>query len=131
MNVVNLLGRVGRDPEVRFTSAGQTVANVSLATNEVWIKDGNKQQRTEWHRLVFWGKQAEVVQKYVHKGDQLAVEGKIQTTKYKDRIGNDRYQTQVVVNKMHFVGSRSAGEAPAEPDTNYPGMNIPDEDIPF
>lgn len=149
VNKVTLIGNLGNDPEVRYSGNGKAVANVSLATAESWRdKDsGEQQERTEWHRVVFFGRLAEIVSEYLHKGSQIYVEGRLQTNKWQDKEGNDRYTTQIVANEMQMLGSRSGGvnnqePMPEEPVDNSPKQNKKstsnespvddfDEDIPF
>src|SRR5262245_59935331 len=96
INKVILVGHLGRDPEVRFTAGGTTVANFTLATNDVWTdKAGEKQERTEWHRIVVWGKQAEIMGEYLSKGKQVYVECSLQTREWNDRDGNKRQTTEI------------------------------------
>lgn len=117
MNRVTLMGRVGADPEIRTFQSGEKVANMRLATSERW-KDkqtGEKKEATEWHTVAVFGPVAEVVEKYVHKGDQILVEGKLQTRKWQDQSGQDRYSTEVVVRaiggSVHLIGGkRDAGQ---------------------
>ncbi len=149
VNKVILVGRLGRDPEVRFTSSGQPVANFSLATDETY-KDraGERQKRTEWHKIVIWGKQAEIAQKYLHKGSLIFLEGRIQTREYTDRDQNKRTSFEIVCNNFRMLGGRgdgapaggggTAGEeaeahAPAAAPTEEFGHTgeVSDEDIPF
>jgi single-strand DNA-binding protein len=112
INKAILIGRVGQEPELRATQAGQQVATFSLATSETWKdKNGQPQEKTEWHRCVVWGKLAEaVVAKYVHKGDALYVEGRIQTRKWQDKSGVDRYTTEINVNQLQMLGGSKASE---------------------
>ena len=112
VNKVILLGNVGQDPEVRFTPAGVAVANLSLATSDNWTdkQSGQKQERTEWHRLVMFSKLAEIAQQYVKKGSKLYIEGKIQTRKWQDQQGQDRYSTEVLVNDMQMLDSPGQGQ---------------------
>ena len=107
LNKVLLIGRLGQDPEKRITPSGHTVVNVSIATTE-YFKDqgGNKQERTEWHRVVFWNRQAELVEQYCKKGSQLYVEGSLQTREWQDKDGNRRFSTDVVARNMQFLDSR-------------------------
>ena len=149
VNKVTLIGNLGNDPEVRYSGNGNAVANVSLATAESWRdKDsGEQQERTEWHRVVFFGRLAEIVSEYLHKGSQIYVEGRLQTNKWQDKEGNDRYTTQIVANEMQMLGGRggtSNNKAPApesddtvdsspkksEPIAKSPADDF-DEDIPF
>lgn len=114
VNKVILVGNLGRDPEVRYSPNGQAVANVTIATSESW-KDkntGEKQERTEWHRIVFWGKLAEIAGEYLKKGSQIYVEGRLQTRKWTDKEGHEKYTTEVVANEMQMLGSRQGGGAP-------------------
>ena len=109
VNKVILVGNLGRDPEVRYTPSGSAVANVTIATSDQW-KDkqtGEQQERTEWHRVVFFNRLAEVVAEYVKKGQQIYVEGRIQTRKWQDQSGQDRYTTEIVANEMQMLGGRS------------------------
>src|SRR6202453_602828 len=104
VNKVILIGRLGTDPEVRYTSNGGAVANFSLATNESWTdKSGQKQERTEWHRIVVWGKLAELCGQYLSKGRQAFVEGRLQTRSWEDQQGQKRYTTEVVANTVQFL----------------------------
>ncbi len=114
LNKVLLIGRLGQDPEKRITPAGHSVVNVSLATTE-YFKDqsGNKQERTEWHRVVFWNRQAEIVEQYCRKGSQIYVEGSLQTREWQDKDGNRRFNTDIVARNMQLLDSR--------PQTNQGG----------
>lgn len=108
LNKVMLIGNLGGDPEIRHTNSGMAVATFSLATAESW-KDrdtGESKDRTEWHRIVFFGRVAEVVEQYLKKGAQIYVEGRIQTRKWQDRDGNDRYTTEIVGSDMQMLGSK-------------------------
>ncbi len=108
VNKAILIGNLGQDPEIRHTPSGSSVCNVSLATTESW-KDrdsGERREKTEWHRLVFFGRLAEITAEYLHKGSQAYVEGRLQTRKWQDQGGNDRYTTEVVVSEMHILGNR-------------------------
>ncbi len=110
LNKVFLIGNLGADPEVRYTSSGSAVANFRIATSEVWNdRNGERQERTEWHRIVVWGKQAEHCGEYLRKGRSVHVEGRIQTREWEDRDGNKRYTTEIVANSVTFLGSRSDG----------------------
>ena len=110
INKVILIGNLGSDPEVRYTPDGVPVANFSLATNESWNdKDGQRQERTEWHRLVLWRRQAEVAQQYLKKGSKIYVEGRLQTRSWDDQSGQKRYTTEIVVNDMQMLDSRGEG----------------------
>ena len=109
INKAILIGNLGQDPEVRYTPSGSSVCNLTLATNESWKdKDsGELRERTEWHRLVFFGRLAEIVQEYLHKGSQIYVEGRIQTRKWQTQDGEERTTTEIVVSDMQMLGARS------------------------
>lgn len=110
LNKVMLIGNLGADPEVRYTSGGTAVANFRIATTEVWnSKDGERQERTEWHRIVVWGKQGENCGAYLRKGRSVHVEGRIQTREWEDREGQKRYTTEIVADRVTFLGSRGEG----------------------
>jgi single-strand DNA-binding protein len=114
VNKVILVGHLGRDPEVRYSSDGTAFANVSIATSEQW-KDkqtGEKKERTEWHKLVFAGKLAEIVGEYLKKGAQIYVEGKLQTRKWTDKEGVEKYTTEVRCDEMRMLGKRERGDEP-------------------
>ncbi|OSM97351.1 single-stranded DNA-binding protein SSB1 [Lonsdalea populi] len=118
VNKVILLGNLGQDPEVRYMPNGGAVANITLATSESWRdkQTGEQKEKTEWHRVVLFGKLAEVAGEYLRKGSQVYIEGQLQTRKWQDQSGTDRYTTEVVVNiggTMQMLGSRSGGGAPA------------------
>ena len=126
VNKVILIGRLGQEPELRSTPSGQQVCTISIATSETWIKDGNKEERTEWHRVVFWGKQAEIANKYLKKGKNVYIEGKLQTRSWQDQQGQKRYTTEIIANNMQFLDSSSSnqakdnGDTPPIGDTDYP-----------
>ena len=144
VNKAIIVGHLGRDPEVRYAANGAAVANVSVATTESW-KDkqtGESNERTEWHRVVFFGRLAEIVGEYLRKGSQIYVEGRLQTRKWQDQNGQDRYTTEIVANDMQMLGSRGGVGAPVEnfdeapaKSTNQSGAGVPttdfDDDIPF
>jgi single-strand DNA-binding protein len=107
VNKVILIGNLGADPEVRFTPGGQAVANFRIATSDTWTdKNGQKQERTEWHRIVVWGKLAELCGEYLKKGRQCFVEGRLQTREWTDKEGRKNYTTEVVANGVTFLGGR-------------------------
>ena len=110
VNKVILVGRLGQDPESRATPSGASVCNFSLATNEAWTdKSGQRQERTEWHRIVVWGKQAELCQQYLSKGRQAYIEGKLQTRSWEDQSGQKRYTTEVQAQTIRFLGGKEMG----------------------
>jgi len=139
VNKVIVLGRLGADPEVKTVAQNQTVARLSVATSENWTsKDGQKQERTEWHRVVVWGKLAELCGRYLTKGRQVYVEGRLQTRSWEDPQGQKRYSTEVVANTVQFLGGpsettrepqseRSTGPENFGPEPNFDA----DEEIPF
>ena len=108
LNKVMLIGNLGADPEIRYTAGGAAVANVRLATADSWRdKDsGETQERTEWHRVVFFGRLAEIVEQYVKKGSQIYIEGRLQTRKWQDKEGNEKLSTEIVASEMQMLGSR-------------------------
>lgn len=141
VNMAILVGNLGKDPEVRFTQNGRAVANFSVATSEVWTgQDGNRQERTEWHNVVVWGKQAESCGQYLAKGRQVFVQGNIRTRSYEDKTGNTRYVTEVVAQRVQFLGGGGGGARPSQDPPQDQGMGEApssiqpppiDDDIPF
>ena len=110
VNKVILLGNLGRDPETRYTTGGDAVTNLSIATSEQWKdKNGDKQERTEWHRVVLFGRQAEVAGEYLKKGRSVYIEGRLQTRKYNDKDGVEKYSTEVVADRMQLIGGGRDG----------------------
>ncbi len=108
INKVILVGNLGNDPEVRYTPSGAAVTTISVATTESWTdKEGNKQDKTEWHRVVFFGRLAEIAGEYLRKGRQVYIEGKLRTNKWQDQSGQDRYTTEILANEMQMLGGRS------------------------
>ena len=117
INKVILIGNLGKDPEVRYMPDGRAVANITIATSEGWKdkKTGEKQERTEWHNVVFYSPLAEIVGQYLRKGSSVFVEGRLQTRKWQDKNGQDRYTTEIIANEMKMLGGRGehgGGEAP-------------------
>ncbi|MBU2514423.1 single-stranded DNA-binding protein [bacterium] len=107
LNKVLLIGRLGQDPEKRITPSGHSVVSVSIATTDYFKdKSGNKQERTEWHKVVFWNRQAEIVEQYCRKGSQLFVEGSLQTSDWQDKDGNKRYKTEIVARAIQLLDSK-------------------------
>jgi len=108
VNKVILIGRLGKDPETRYMTNGEAVTNVGLATSETWKdKSGEKQEKTEWHNLVFYRRLAEIAGEYLKKGSMIYVEGKLQTRKYTDKAGVEKYSTEIIVNEMTMLGGKS------------------------
>jgi single-strand DNA-binding protein len=151
VNKVILIGNLGRDPEVRYSPSGSAIANVTLATSEQWRdkESGEKQEKTEWHRVVFFGRLAEIVGEYLKKGSQVYVEGRLQTRKWQDQSGQDRYTTEIVANEMQMLGGRAGMGGPSDDyNQDQPSYSAPagkpaaasggggggsdfDDDIPF
>ena len=149
VNKVILVGHLGRDPELRYTQSGQAVANFTLATSESYSKrDGEREERTEWHRIVAWGRLAEICAEYLSKGRQIYIEGRIQTREWEDREGEKRRTTEIVAREMQMLGRRGetntsyndsqapatdtpATDTPATSTTADPSTPPPDDDIPF
>lgn len=131
VNKVILLGNLGRDPETRYTTGGDAVTNLRIATTEQWKdKNGEKQERTEWHTVVLFGRQAEIAGEYLKKGRSVYIEGRLQTRKYTDKEGKDRYSTEIVGDRMQLLGggggrdSGGAGSAAgAADDFSSPGAD--------
>ncbi len=142
VNKVILVGNLGKDPEVRFTPSGRAVAKFSLATKESWTdQENSRQERTEWHNIVVWGKQAELCGQYLAKGKQAYVEGAIRSRSYDDKDGNKRYVTEIVAQRIQFLGGAggggggrgaAAGGGSAENFDEFGGAPMPtDDDVPF
>ena len=138
VNKVILVGNLGANPELRYTAGQQAVANFRLATTERWTdKNGQKQEQTEWHRIVVWGKRAEVCSKYLSKGRQVFVEGRIQTRNYDDKDGNKRYITEIIAQRVQFLGGRGGDSPRGGVSAGGGGDDVPpapvpdDDDIPF
>ena len=141
LNKVTLIGNLGRDPELRYTANGQAVANFTLATTESFSKrDGGRDEKTEWHRIVAWGKLAEICGEYLAKGRQIYVEGRIQTREWEDKDGNKRWTTEIVARNMQMLGRRSEGgtatdlpepSGPSGGNDSFDAPTTSDDDIPF
>ncbi|HUD71366.1 MAG TPA: single-stranded DNA-binding protein [Dongiaceae bacterium] len=140
VNKVILVGNLGRDPEVRYTQGGSPVANFTLATNEAWTdKAGAKQEKTEWHRVVAWGKMAEIARDHLGKGKQVYIEGSLQTRQWEDRDGNKRSTTEIKAGRLVLLGRAEMGGGGGGGDRSSAPMPEsggeegapPDEDIPF
>ncbi|MCY4043089.1 MAG: single-stranded DNA-binding protein [Candidatus Dadabacteria bacterium] len=144
VNKVTIIGNVGSDPEMKYTASGAAVANFSIATNESWTgKDGQKQERTEWHRIVAWSRLAEICGQYLAKGSPVYVEGSIRTRQWEDKEGNTRHTTEIHARDIQFLGSggreggghEGGGGRRREDRSDAPVVDIPDnnmdDDIPF
>jgi single-strand DNA-binding protein len=140
VNKVILVGNLGKDPEVRYTQSGRAVARFSLATSEVWNDaEGNRQERTEWHNIIVWGKQGETCAQYLAKGRQAYVEGSIRSRSYDDKTGQKRYITEIIAQRVRFLGGGGGtrvapeveGETQGEAPASSAGGPPVDDDIPF
>ena len=137
INKAILVGRLGKDPEVRYTPDGMMVTNFTMATDEQWKdKNGDKAQKTEWHKIVTFGKLAEICGKYLVKGKLVFVEGRIQTRSWEDKEGVKRYTTEIVASNMQMLdskGQRDSDTGREEPPLPHPGVDgpLPDDDVPF
>ena len=150
INKVILVGNLGKDPEMKYTASGAAIANITVATSESWNdkQTGEKQEKTEWHRVVFFRRLAEIVGEYLRKGSQVYIEGKLQTRKWQDQNGQDRYTTEIVANEMQMLGGRggdtggrpqqaSGGGFRSNPPAQQPqaqtgtDTGFDDDDIPF
>ena len=147
INKVILVGNCGKDPETRYMPSGSAVTNLTIATSEQWTdkQTNQKQERTEWHNVVFFGRLAEIAAEYLRKGSQIYVEGKLQTEKWQDKNGNDRYTTKIIANELQMLGGRASGgadySAPAQQNQNNASYQQQqpvaamddsfDDDIPF
>ena len=122
INKAIIVGNLGRDPEVRYTANGNAIANITVATTESWKdkQSGERQEKTEWHRVVFFGRLAEIAGEYLKKGAQVYIEGRLQTRKWEDKSGQERYTTEIVASEMQMLGSRGGGTSGA-PDDDYSG----------
>jgi single-strand DNA-binding protein len=139
VNKVILVGNLGRDAEMRFTPGGQAVATLNLATTEQWNdKEGQRQEKTEWHRIVVWGRQAETLSQYLVKGKQIYVEGRLQTRQWDDKDGNKRYTTEIKADRITLLGGGGGGaraggfdREAAQPVPVQEPADVPEDDIPF
>ena len=125
VNKVILLGNLGRDPETRYTTGGDAVTNLNIATSEQWKdKSGEKQERTEWHRVVLFGRQAEIAGEYLKKGRSVYIEGRLQTRKYTDKDGVEKYSTEIVADRMQLLGGRDGpGGGSGGGDVDFAGAS--------
>lgn len=122
INKAIIVGNIGQDPDIRYTANGAAVANISVATTEQW-KDkntGQKQEKTEWHRVVMFGKLGDIAGEYLRKGSQVYIEGKLQTRKWQDQNGQDRYSTEIVANEMQMLGGKQDNNAPRQQQQQAP-----------
>ncbi|MBE8221561.1 MAG: single-stranded DNA-binding protein [Bdellovibrionales bacterium] len=137
LNKAMIIGRLGGNPEIKTISAGNTVANFSVATSENWTKDGEKKERTEWHKIVVWGKMADICGKYLSKGSSVYIEGRIQTRSWEDKDGQKRYTTEINANRVQFLDTKKSQSDSTSTDDNFapavtsePQFNA-GEEIPF
>ena len=135
VNKVILVGNLGGPPELRYTAGGKPVATFKLATHEQWTgKNGEKEERTEWHRIIAWGRLGEICGEYLRKGSQVYIEGRLQTRQWDDKEGIKRYTTEIVANTMQMLGSSGKGGTASSPEEKFPSeepISIPEDDIPF
>ena len=141
VNKVILVGNLGRDAELRYTPGGAAVATLSLATTETWNdKEGQRQEKTEWHRVVLWGKQAETLSQYLQKGKEIYIEGRLQTRQWDDKDGNKRYTTEIRGDRIVLLSGGAGGgggqrfqrePGPAQPEPMDVGPELSEDDIPF
>ncbi len=139
INKVIVLGNLGADPDARFMPNGNAVTNISVATSESWIdkESGDRQERTEWHRVAFFGRLAEIASEYLKKGSQVYIEGKLRTRKWEDKEGNDRWTTEIIANEMQMLGERMTSAASSDnletpkQSANNASSDDFDDDIPF
>lgn len=143
LNKVMLIGRLGRDPELKYSQSGQAVCTMSVATDESYTKDGNKVEQTEWHRVVVFARQAENVANYLKKGSQAFIDGKLQTRQWQDKDGQTRYTTEVVAQRVQFLDSRQGGQQQQQQqqsggqshaddmDPHFPSESSGMSDLPF
>lgn len=139
LNKVMLIGNLGKDPEVRYTASGTVVASFSIATSErIKGKSGEWEEKTEWHNITLWGKLAEIAKEYLTKGKTVYIEGRLQTRKWQDRDGRDRYTTEIVGDRMQMLGPKGEGGGRSRQDDSFAGAPSyedpsfnPDDDIPF
>jgi len=144
VNKVQLIGRLGQDPEIKYTQTGQAVCSLSVATSESWTDktSGQKQEQTEWHKVVVWGKHAEHCNQYLNKGSQIFVEGKITTRSWTDKDDNKRYTTEILAKEIKFLGRaetnqenhvhpKEESQGSSSTEANSEGASFPSDDIPF
>lgn len=135
VNKAILIGRLGGEPEIRYTPNGLAVANFSIATSEQWTdKEGQKQERTEWHKVVAFGRLGEICGEYLHKGSQVYLEGRLQTRSWEDRDGNKRWTTEIVASVMQMLGAPDKGGRAEPVEDRLPDeepITVPEDDIPF
>ncbi|MEZ4156380.1 MAG: single-stranded DNA-binding protein [Candidatus Paceibacterota bacterium] len=137
LNKAYIIGRLTADPQLRSTKTGQSVASFSVATNRYWTKDGQRQEETEFHNIVVWGKQAETAAQYLKKGQEALVEGRIQTRNYEDQSGNKRYVTEIIADRVQFGAKAGGGSSGPSPSFSKPvasqenqSQEVKEEEIP-
>lgn len=132
INKVILIGTLGKDPEVRYSQSGAALASLSIATNESWKdKNGEKQERVEWHRVKFFGKLAEIAGEYLKKGGQVYIEGSLRTEKYTDKQGVEKYSTDIIGSEMQMLGGKDGAKAERPSSKPTESESFSDSDIPF
>jgi len=131
LNKVILIGNLGADVEVRYTQSGTAVANFTLATTETWTKDGNKEEKTEWHKIVAFARLGEICGEYLAKGSRVYIEGRIQTRQWEDKDGNKRYTTEIVAREMKMLSNKNERPASERPEDYNPSEPSMGDDVPF
>lgn len=132
VNKVILIGNLGKDPETRYMQNGDAVTSIALATTDTWKdKNGEKQEKTEWHRVTFYRKLAEIVGEYLKKGRSVYVEGRLETKKWTDKNGVERYTTEIIATDMKMLGGKPGGDAASTPSSAGAGGGADDDEIPF
>jgi single-strand DNA-binding protein len=138
VNIIIILGSLGKDPEIRYTTTGTAVASFSVATSDKFKnRSGEWEEKTEWHNVTLWGRQAEIAGEYLAKGKQVHIVGRLQTRKWQDKDGKDRYTTEIVGDKMQFIGSGSKGDGnrqqqkPSSEESAFGDFDPGTDDIPF
>ena len=134
INKAIIVGNLGKDPDTRYTAGGTAITHITVATSETWNDKttGEKQEKTEWHRIVFFNRLAEIAGEYLRKGSQVYIEGKLQTRKWTDKDGHDKFTTEIVASEMQMLGSKSEKSAkPAAKTEPEPVDDFQDDDIPF
>lgn len=132
VNKVTLIGHLGKDPETRYMQNGDAVTNITLATSETWKdKNGEKQEKTEWHRITFYRKLAEIAGKYLHKGSNIYLEGRLETKKFTDKNGIEKYVTDIIANDFKMLDKKQSDSQPKQQEKSGTGFDDMDDDIPF
>jgi len=136
LNKVMLIGRLGSDPEIKYTQSGSPIANLRIATDESYTdRNGQRQEKTEWHTVIAFQRTAEICQQYLHKGSLVYIEGKLQTRKWQDKQGQERYTTEIQCQRLQMLERKQEGNAPAQasprPGWDVPPVSADDDSVPF